>query len=181
MITGKNYIGNALSAKGSKEFKTFDPLLNLETEWTFYEASDTEVKQAVDLSWDAFSKYREISGSRKAGFLREIAHQIEALDENLIQVYCRETGLPEGRAKGERGRTCFQLRTFANLVEEGSWVNATVDTAEPDRAPIPKPDLRKMSVPIGPIAVFGASNFPLAYSTAGGDTAKGKLLAQKRL
>ncbi len=171
MITGKNYIGNALSAKGSKTFRTFDPLLNLETEWTFYEASDTEVKQAVDLSWDAFFKYQEISGLRKAGFLREIAYQIEALEDHLIQVYCRETGLPEGRAKGERGRTCFQLRTFANLVEEGSWVNATMDTAEPDRAPIPKPDLRKMSVPIGPIAVFGASNFPLAYSTAGGDTA----------
>ncbi|MEM9144257.1 MAG: aldehyde dehydrogenase (NADP(+)), partial [Bacteroidota bacterium] len=86
-------------------------------------------------------------------------------------VYCKETGLPEGRAKGERGRTCFQLRTFADLVEEGSWINATIDTAVPDREPLPKLDLRKMKIPIGPIAVFGASNFPLAYSTAGGDTA----------
>ncbi|NNE26425.1 MAG: aldehyde dehydrogenase (NADP(+)), partial [Saprospiraceae bacterium] len=87
------------------------------------------------------------------------------------EVYCSESGLAEGRAKGERGRTIFQLRSFAQLVEEGSWVEATIDTAIPDRQPIPKPDLRKMNIPLGPVVVFGASNFPLAYSTAGGDTA----------
>lgn len=171
MITGKNYIGNELSAKGGKTFRTFNPKLNLQNEWTFYEASSEELEEAMHLAWTAFDIYQNISGAKKAGFLREIADQIESLGGDLIQVYCKETGLPEGRANGERGRTCFQLRTFADLVEEGSWVNATIDTGLPNREPLPKPDLRKMSMPLGPIAVFGASNFPLAYSTAGGDTA----------
>ena len=86
-------------------------------------------------------------------------------------MYCSETGLPEGRAKGERGRTVGQLRSFATLVAEGSWVEATIDTAQPNREPMPKLDLRKMNIALGPVVVFGASNFPLAYSTAGGDTA----------
>jgi alpha-ketoglutaric semialdehyde dehydrogenase len=94
-----------------------------------------------------------------------------ALDDELIQTYCSETGLPEGRAKGERGRTIGQLRNFASLVHKGSWVEASIDSADPERTPAPKPDLRKMLIPLGPIVVFGASNFPLAYSTAGGDTA----------
>lgn len=171
MITGKNYIGNSPSGQGQKKFTTFDPKLNVENEWQFVEASKDEIDKAVDLAWNAFEEYQKVSGKQKATFLREIANEIEALDDALIKVYCKETGLPEGRAKGERGRTCFQLRTFADLVEQGDWVNASIDTALPNREPAPKPDLRKMSVPIGPIAVFGASNFPLAYSTAGGDTA----------
>ncbi len=171
MITGKNYIGNEPSTLNGTAFKTFDPKLNLETEWTFYEATPEEVADAVDLAWNAFLEFRYFSGMKKASFLRKIADNIEDLGDELVQIYCKETGLPKGRAKGERGRTCFQLRTFADLVEEGSWVNATIDTAIPNREPGPKPDLRKMKIPIGPIAVFGASNFPLAYSTAGGDTA----------
>ena len=94
-----------------------------------------------------------------------------SLDQELVERAMAETSLPEARIKGERGRTCNQLRTFADIIEEGSWVNARIDTAIPDRAPAPKPDLRKMEMAIGPVAVFGASNFPLAYSTAGGDTA----------
>jgi NADP-dependent aldehyde dehydrogenase len=171
MITGKSYIGNQLSVAEDNEFHTFNPKLNLKTEWTFYEASCSEVEQAVELAWNAFKDFQNTSGNERATFLREIARQIEDLGDELIDVYSKETGLPEGRAKGERGRTCFQLRTFADLVEEGSWVKATIDTAIPDREPLPKPDLRKMSIALGPIAVFGASNFPLAYSTAGGDTA----------
>ena len=171
MITGKSYIGNGFSADMGKAFKTFNPKLNLETEWTFYEATQDEVEKAVDLAWKAFMEFRYFSGIKKATFLREIVKNIEELGDDLVEVYCKETGLPEGRAKGERGRTCFQLRTFAELVEKGAWVRATIDTAVPNREPVPKPDLRKMSIPIGPIAVFGASNFPLAYSTAGGDTA----------
>jgi NADP-dependent aldehyde dehydrogenase len=104
-------------------------------------------------------------------FLNAIADEILALDDELVKVYCLETGLPEGRAKGERGRTIGQLRSFADLVAEGSWVEATIDTAIPDREPMPRSDVRKMMVPLGPVVVFGASNFPLAYSTAGGDTA----------
>ena len=171
MIEGKNYIGNKLSALGTTSYKTFNPLLNLENEMIFYEASNEEIEEAVTLASAAFNSYRKIPGSRKAAFLNTIAEEILALDDELIQTYCSETGLPEGRAKGERGRTVGQLRSFAELVMEGSWVEATIDTAQADRNPIPKPDLRKMMVPLGPVVVFGASNFPLAYSTAGGDTA----------
>jgi len=171
MITGQNYIGNQLSAKGNKTYKTFNPQLNLENEHVFTEATSDEIDEAVALASKAFKTFRKVSGKQKAAFLNAIADEILALDDELVQAYCSESGLPEGRAKGERGRTIFQLRSFADLVEEGSWVEASVDAAIPDREPIPKPDLRKMMVPLGPVVVFGASNFPLAYSTAGGDTA----------
>lgn len=171
MITGENFIGHERSAMSASTFKTFDPKFNIENQWSFFEANPDEISKAVDLAWQAFLEYRFFSGEKKAVFLRQIADNIEALGDELIQVYCKETGLPEGRAKGERSRTCFQLRMFADAVAEGSWVNAVIDTALPNREPAPKPDLRKMATPIGPIAVFGASNFPLAYSTAGGDTA----------
>lgn len=171
MITGKNYIGNQLSAKGSKTFKTFNPLLNIENPWNITEASNDEVNQAAELASEAFKTYSKISGIKKATFLREIANEIEALGDELLQVYSSESGLPNGRAMGERGRTLGQLRAFANHIEEGNWVEASIDTAQPDRQPIPKVDLRKMNVALGPVVVFGASNFPLAFSTAGGDTA----------
>ncbi len=171
MITGKNYIGNTLSAKGSKEYRTFNPQLNLENEKTYTEATEEEINEAVKLASNAYKVFSKISGQKKAAFLNAIADEILALDDVLVQMYCSETGLPEGRARGERGRTVGQLRSFADLVEEGSWVEATIDTALPERKPIPKPDLRKLLVPLGPVVVFGASNFPLAYSTAGGDTA----------
>ncbi len=171
MITGKNYIGNSLSAKGDVTFKTFNPLLNIENDNTFTEASKEEINTAVALAENAFHKFRTVSGKRKAEFLNAIADEILALEDTLISVYCSETGLPEGRAKGERGRTVFQLRSFAELVADGSWVEASIDTAIPDRTPLPKSDIRKMLIPLGPVVVFGASNFPLAYSTAGGDTA----------
>ncbi|MDX5586122.1 MAG: aldehyde dehydrogenase (NADP(+)) [Aureibaculum sp.] len=171
MITGKNYLGNQLSNKGTKTYKTFNPLLNIENDVIYYEATSEEIDQAVSLASQAFSEFRITSGVKKAAFLNAIADEILLLDEELVQTYCSETGLPEGRAKGERGRTIGQLRAFAELVQEGSWVEATIDTAIPDRTPIPKPDLRKMLMPLGPVVVFGASNFPLAYSTAGGDTA----------
>ena len=171
MITGKNYIGNELSNKGKRTYKTFNPLLNLENEHIYFEATQDEIDNAVSLASEAFEVFRNTSGEKKAEFLNRIADEILALDELLVQTYCSETGLPEGRAKGERGRTIGQLRSFAELVKEGSWVEASIDTAQPERKPIPKPDIRKMMVPLGPIVVFGASNFPLAYSTAGGDTA----------
>ncbi|SHG98182.1 aldehyde dehydrogenase (NADP(+)) [Winogradskyella jejuensis] len=171
MITGKNYIGSKLSAKGSKTYKTFNPELNIENEPIYTEATISEINEATQLATEAFETYKAVSGEKKAKFLRAIADEILALDDTLIKTYCSETGLPEGRAKGERGRTVGQLRSFADLVEEGSWVEASIDTAQPNREPMPKPDLRKLLVPLGPVVVFGASNFPLAYSTAGGDTA----------
>ncbi|MGZ0016180.1 aldehyde dehydrogenase (NADP(+)) [Yeosuana sp. AK3] len=171
MITGQNYIGNKQSAKGNKTYKTFNPQLNIENETLFTEATAQEIDEAVHLASEAFKTFRCFSGEKKASFLNAIADEILALDDELIQTFCMESGLPEGRAKGERGRTVFQLRSFADLVKEGSWVEASIDTAQPDREPLPKPDLRKQLIPIGPVVVFGASNFPLAYSTAGGDTA----------
>ncbi|WP_457610355.1 aldehyde dehydrogenase (NADP(+)) [Lutibacter sp.] len=171
MITGKNYIGNVLSSIGNVTFKTFNPQTNTENEIIYTEASIIEIEKAIELATKASKVFKTISGAKKSEFLNEIATEIEALGDELIQTYCSETGLPEGRAIGERGRTVFQLRSFANLVQEGSWVEASIDTAQPNRQPIPKVDIRKMFVPLGPIVVFGASNFPLAYSTAGGDTA----------
>lgn len=171
MITGKNYIGNQLSATGTKTFATFNPQTNTENAFVITEATSKEIQQATVLAAQAFQIYSKKSGKEKAVFLRAIAEEIEALGESLIQMYSSESGLPAGRAMGERGRTVGQLRAFATHVEEGSWVEATIDTAQPERKPMPKGDLRKMHIPLGPIVVFGASNFPLAYSTAGGDTA----------
>ncbi|MDI9868456.1 aldehyde dehydrogenase (NADP(+)) [Flectobacillus roseus] len=120
---------------------------------------------------EAFKIYRKVSGKEKAVFLRTIAQNILDLGDSLIQIAHQETNIPEARLIGERARTCFQLETNARLLEEGSWVEARIDTALPDRQPMPRPDIRKMLIPIGPVVVFGASNFPFAYSTAGGDTA----------
>ena len=170
-MTGKNYIGNQLVATGTKTYKTFNPELDQENETVFVEATSKEIEEAVNLAASAFKEFRTISGVKKAKFLNAIADEILALDDLLIQTFCLESGLPEGRAKGERGRTIGQLRSFANLVAEGSWVEATIDEAQPNREPMPKSDIRKMLIPLGPVVVFGASNFPLAYSTAGGDTA----------
>ncbi len=171
MITGKNYIGNVLSSTGLTTFKTFNPIKNIENEYVFTEASQEEIEVAVSLADEAFKEYSTISGVKKSEFLNEIANQIENLDDELLKIYCEESGLTKERAISERGRTIFQLRSFANLVKKGSWVNAVIETSDISRKPIPKVDLRKMLIPLGPVVVFGASNFPLAYSTAGGDTA----------
>eukprot|EP01093_Parvamoeba_rugata_P014415 TRINITY_DN4668_c0_g1_i2.p2 TRINITY_DN4668_c0_g1~~TRINITY_DN4668_c0_g1_i2.p2 ORF type:complete len:216 (+),score=50.74 TRINITY_DN4668_c0_g1_i2:295-942(+) len=171
MISGTNSIGNTSSKKGKVTFKTFNPKENKNTEWTFYEATSNEIDDAVELATNAFKVYKHISGLRKAEFLEEIATEIEALGDELIITYCKESGLPEGRARGERGRTMGQLRAFANVLKEGSWIEAVIEKAQPNREPMPKSDIRKMLFPLGPVVVFGASNFPLAFSTAGGDTA----------
>ncbi|MBX2916649.1 MAG: aldehyde dehydrogenase (NADP(+)) [Cyclobacteriaceae bacterium] len=130
-----------------------------------------EVDGLLQQAHVAFLLYKNFSGKQKATFLRAIADEIEALGAELVSTAMRETNLPEARIINERGRTTGHCRMFADLVEEGSWVDARVDTALPNRMPAPKPDMRKMLVPIGPVVVFGAANFPLAYSTAGGDTA----------
>ncbi len=171
MITGKNYIGNDLTATGDSTYATFNPKENTQTDWKLFEATEDEINKAAQKAKDAFAGYKDLSGAKKAEFLIAIAEEIEALGDELIETYMIESGLPEGRARGERGRTMSQLKSFATLLQEGSWVEATIDTAQPDREPLPKVDIRKMLVPIGPIAVFGSSNFPFAFSTAGGDTA----------
>src|SRR6185369_3996638 len=120
---------------------------------------------------EAFQVYRKKSGLEKAAFLESIASEIVALGDELIDLCCKETALPKGRIEGERGRTVNQLKLFASLLREGSWVDARIETADPARTPIPKPDIRYMEIGLGPVVVFGASNFPLAFWVAGGDTA----------
>lgn len=171
MITGKNYIGYQLLGEGTNTFLTFNPTTNENNSWTFIEPSDEEIEKATQLAWSAFKRYRKTNDLQRADFLDAIAIEIENLGDELIEVYIKESGLPEGRAKGERGRTVGQLRAFATMLRNGNWKGETIDEAIPDRTPLPKADIRKTSIPLGPVLVFGASNFPLAFSTAGGDTA----------
>lgn len=171
MITGKNYIGNVLSSLGKKQFKTYNPQANKANETVFYEANSLEIDQAVQLASEAFKEYRFFTGQQKSNFLNEIAHQILKLGDALLETYCLESGLTKERAIGERARTIFQLHSFANLVKKEEWLEPVIETADISRKPTPKVDLRKLNIPLGPVVVFGASNFPLAYSTAGGDTA----------
>lgn len=171
MIHGKNIIGNELSAEGVATFKAFSPVDNRELPESFYSATAWEVDQAAGKARAAFGAYRLVSGWQKALFLRAIAQNIEWLGVELIDRVVLESGLTEGRLTGERGRTVNQLRLFADLLEEGSWCEAVIDTALPDRKPLPRADIRKILRPVGPVVVFAASNFPLAFSVAGGDTA----------
>jgi NADP-dependent aldehyde dehydrogenase len=136
----------------------------------FDEASISHDDQALEAAHRAFHDYRQRSADARAAFLEHIAREIEN-SHDLLELAHAETALAPERLVGERTRTAGQLRLFANLVREGSWVDARIDRALPDRQPLPKPDIRRMLIPIGPVAVFGASNFPLAFSLAGGDTA----------
>lgn len=129
-----------------------------------------QIDDVMQRSAQAFAQYREITPSVRAAFLETIASEIEQQREILVETAQAETNLPAARLNGEITRTTSQLKLFANLVKEGSWVEAVIDTAKPDNTP-PKPDIRRMLVPVGPVVVFGASNFPFAFSTAGGDTA----------
>jgi len=165
MITGKNYIGETLSGEGETTYKTIDPATNTENGTTFFEATKEEVDLAVEKAAKAFPVYKVKSAIEKADFLETIATELEANAEALKEMYRNESGLPEGRSNGEFARTTGQLRAFAQMLKEGSWVEAIISNPEG------KPDIRRMQVPFGPVAVFGASNFPFAFSTAGGDTA----------
>lgn len=127
--------------------------------------------QVLQASEEAFHLYKKVPANRKASLLRSIAFELENLGEELLQVASQESNLPLGRLTGERARTMNQLTLFADLLEEGAWLEATIDTALPERKPLPRADLRRMLLPLGPVVVFGASNFPFAFSTAGGDTA----------
>ena len=170
-LHGKNFIGAKLSALSAKTFHGYDPRAGKKLETAFHQANDEEIDCALNLATDAAPVLREQSAETIAGFLDEIAKQIEVLGDALIEQAMLESGLGRDRLTGERGRTVNQLRMFAALVREGSFVDARIDTALPDRKPLPRPDLRRMLIPLGPVAVFGASNFPLAFSVAGGDTA----------
>ena len=170
-LSGKNFIGNELSQQGGKTLSAINPGTGQQLEPLFYEASESEIDRAIALAEQAFQEYRKQPPEKIAGFLEQIAQEIDLLGDELIQRANAETALPEARLTGERLRTVNQLKMFAQIVREGSWVEARIDRAMPDRKPIPKPDLRRKLVPIGPVVVFGASNFPFAFSVAGGDTA----------
>jgi 2,5-dioxopentanoate dehydrogenase len=136
----------------------------------FKDASAEDIDKAVQQAWQAFHIYRNYTLKQRADFMRAIAVEMEAAGDALIRVAMNESHLPEARLRSERARTIFQLNNYADACQAGNWLDARIDTAVPEKTP-PKPDLRKMLIPLGPVAVFGASNFPFAYSTAGGDTA----------
>jgi NADP-dependent aldehyde dehydrogenase len=170
-LSGLSMIGFQAGVGSKEVFHATNPVNGEHLEPAFAGATAEEVERAAQLAHQAFSKYSQTSGRERAAFLRKIAANIEAVANDIIERAELETALPKARLQGEIARTCGQLRLFASLVEDGSWVNARLDRPDPDRKPLPKPDLRSMLRPLGPVVVFGASNFPLAFSVAGGDTA----------
>ncbi len=173
VLNGKNLIAGQLSSLGSKQVFAFDPKKGEALPTPYMEATEEEINRAMSTAEQAFSVLRESSAETIAGLLENVASEIESLGDELIEMASRESGLPTQRLTGERARTTGQLRLFASVVKEGSFLDARIDTALPDRKPLPRPDLRRMLIPTGPVVVFGASNFPLAFSVAGGDTASG--------
>jgi alpha-ketoglutaric semialdehyde dehydrogenase len=170
-FSGKSLIGFREASGSDSSFSAWNPATGQKIEPTFYAATTKEADNAVRLAASAFPAYSSISHNARASFLRRIATRIEAITDELVERAHLETALPKPRLISETGRTCGQLRLFANVVEENSWVGARIDRADPNRKPLAKPDVRSMLHPIGPVVVFGASNFPLAFSVAGGDTA----------
>ncbi len=168
-FTGAQFIGRHRSSEGTSTLQGKNPINGEQLDEKFFEATVAEVDQALTLAKKASEQ--PLSAQQCSDLLNAIAEEIEGLGQPLLDRCHLETALPFPRLEGERGRTCFQLRTFAKLVEQGWHLDARIDTADPDRSPIPKPDVRSLKVPIGPVVIFGASNFPLAFSVAGGDTA----------
>ncbi len=169
-LHGHSVIGGREIA-GTQTFRARSPLDGSALDPPFHMASPLDVDATLRLADEAFQAYRETAGDVRAAFLERIGDEIMGLGDALITRAHLETGLPAARLIGERTRTVNQLRLFAQVAREGSWVDARIDTAIPDRQPLPRPDLRRLLVPIGPVVVFGSSNFPLAFSVAGGDTA----------
>jgi NADP-dependent aldehyde dehydrogenase len=170
-IKGLSWIGQQRGKETSDTFHAFAPATGEEIDPPFHSATIDEVNRAAQLVDGARLPFGNTTARERAPFLRSVADNIEALGDDLLDRASLETGLPVDRFAGERARTCNQLRMFADLLEEGSWVDARIDHSVADRKPIPKPDVRSMLRPLGPVVVFCASNFPLAYSVAGGDTA----------
>ncbi|MDH5856002.1 aldehyde dehydrogenase (NADP(+)) [Lampropedia aestuarii] len=170
-IRGEMLIGQQAIKGTAGSQKAFNPSTNAELEPSFGFGGAAEVNQAAALAEQAFDRYRATSLADRAAFLERIADEIMAIGDVLLERAHAETGLPLARLTGERGRTVGQLRLFAELVRSGRFLTATIDPAQPQRQPLPRSDLRLAKVALGPVAVFGASNFPLAFSVAGGDTA----------
>ncbi|MCH4562113.1 aldehyde dehydrogenase (NADP(+)) [Halomonas sp. EGI 63088] len=170
-LTGQLLIGQRTVTGTRAEIQATDPATGKPLTPVYPGGGETEVDQACALAEAAFASYRESSLDERAMFLETIASEIEVLGDALITRAMAETGLPRARLEGERGRTCGQLRLFASVVRAGEWLDVRLDPPLPERQPMPRVDLRQRHVALGPVAVFGASNFPLAFSVAGGDTA----------
>ncbi len=171
MLSGLSIIGHETGKVQESKHFAFSPVKGEMLVEGFSIASAEELAYAVHLAHLAAPAYSDMEADKRAAFLDKIAEEILAIGQKLIDRAHLETGLPEARLIGERDRTVNQLKLFASVLREGSWVEAVIDTALPDRKPLPRTDLRKMQVAVGPVAVFAASNFPFAFSTAGGDTA----------
>ncbi len=171
VISGQNFIGASRSALGDVRLYSLDAGSGEALPYAFSQATMAEVDAAAEAAAAAYPAYRSLSALRRAEFLEAIAAEIDALGDEFVALVCRETALPAARIQGERGRTSGQLRLFAQLLRRGDFYGARIDRALPQRQPLPRPDLRQYRIGLGPVAVFGASNFPLAFSTAGGDTA----------
>ncbi|MGA9583686.1 MAG: aldehyde dehydrogenase (NADP(+)) [Terracidiphilus sp.] len=170
-LTGLSFIGTQRGSRDGASFQAFAPQTGDPLQPVFRSATPQELDHAARLAAEAVASYSQTSGKTRGAFLRHIADGFESHRDVLAQRAHLETALPMPRLTGEVTRTANQLRMFAGVVEEGSWVQARIDPALPDRAPLPRPDIRSMLRALGPVAVFGASNFPLAFSVGGGDTA----------
>ncbi|XKH60850.1 aldehyde dehydrogenase (NADP(+)) [Halomonas sediminis] len=170
-LEGKSLIGQKTVGGNAAEIYAIDPTTGKKLEPTYQGGGQAEVDLACEMAWAAFDTYRETSLEERAVFLETIATEIEAIGDELIERGMAESGLPRPRLEGERGRTCGQLRLFASVVRAGEWLDVRIDPALPERQPMPRVDLRQRHVATGPVAVFGPSNFPLAFSVAGGDSA----------
>ncbi len=170
-LTGKHLIGSDHCFSGKETFKAVNPATGALLDPLFHEGAEADVDRAARLAERDFDSYRQTDPQQRGRFLDAIAEEILALGDVLIQRACDETGLLPGRIEAERGRTCNQLKLFAQRIREGHYAGPRIDRGQPERTPLPKPDMRMMHIPLGPVAVFGASNFPLAFSVAGGDTA----------
>ena len=170
-LKGRSLIGFLEGSGAGKPFHASDPTTGQPLQPGFVPATAKEVDEAARKAAEAFPVFSKLSGKDRGALLRKIAAKIESVSAEIIDRAQRETALPQARLQGETARTCGQLRLFAQLVEDGSWAMARIDHGDPDRKPLPKPDVRSVLRPLGPVVVFGASNFPLAFSVAGGDTA----------
>jgi alpha-ketoglutaric semialdehyde dehydrogenase len=170
-LSGRSLIGFREGSGTKQSIFAVNPLSGARLQPGYISATEEEVELAVRLAADAFHIFRRTSGRERGALLRKIAEKLEAISADIVDRAGQETALPQARLQGEVARTCGQLRLFAKVAEEASWVHARIDRADPDRKPAPKPDIRSMLRPLGPVVVFGASNFPLAFSVAGGDTA----------
>ncbi|MBS9402366.1 aldehyde dehydrogenase (NADP(+)) [Halomonas sp. TRM85114] len=170
-LEGKLLIGQQAVSGQQTEIHAINPATDERLEPTYMGGSKADVEKACALAEAAFDTYRETSLEERATFLETIASEIEAIGDALIERAMAESGLPRARLEGERGRTCGQLRLFAGVVRAGEWLDVRVDPALPEREPMPRVDLRQRHIALGPVVVFGPSNFPLAFSVAGGDTA----------